>query len=72
MTVKKVPPSERGTLGLSVPQAGAMIGLSRNSSYEAAKRWEIPVLDFGGRKIVPRALWLRKLGVDANNTDSAA
>jgi hypothetical protein len=65
MPGKKVPPSERGTLGLSVPQAGAMIGLSRNSSYEAARRGEIPVLDFGGRKIVPRAVWLRKLGIDA-------
>ena len=59
-------------LTFTVPEAGAMVGLTRNAAYAAAKRGEIPVLDFGSRKIVPRALWLRKLGVDHNNTDSAA
>jgi hypothetical protein len=57
------PPSERGTLAFSVPQAGAMVGLSRNASYEAAKRGEIPTIPFGSRLIVPRVVWLRKLGI---------
>jgi hypothetical protein len=58
------PPSERGTLAYSVPQAGAMVGLSRNASYEAAKRGEIPTIPFGSRLIVPRVPWLRKLGIE--------
>lgn len=68
---KKVAPSERGTLAYSVPQAGAMVGLSRNASYEAAKRGEIPTVLFGSRLIVPRAVWLRKLGVDPENNTAA-
>jgi hypothetical protein len=48
----------------SVPEAGAMVGLSRNGSYDAARRGEIPVLEFGRKKIVPKAAWDRKLGLE--------
>jgi hypothetical protein len=58
------PPSERGTHAYSIPQAGRMIGLSRAASYEAAKRGEIPTQEYGGRKIVPKALWDRRLGIE--------
>jgi hypothetical protein len=61
----KVPPSETGTLAYSIPQAGRMIGLSRNASYEAAKRGEIPTIAFGSRLIVTARPWLRKLGADS-------
>jgi hypothetical protein len=44
----------------SIPEAGEMVGLSRNGSYEAAKRGEIPPLQFGSKN--PKALWDRKLG----------
>ena len=54
----------RGPHGFSVPEAGAMVGLGRNASYEAAKRGEIPTLDFGALKIVPAKPWLRKIGAD--------
>jgi hypothetical protein len=47
----------------SIPEAGAMVGLSRGGSYDAAKRKEIPVLEFGRRKVVPKAVWDRKLGL---------
>jgi hypothetical protein len=47
----------------SIPVAGAMVGLSRNGSYEAARRGEIPTLGFGKKKIVPKAVWDRKLGM---------
>ena len=53
---------QRGPHGLSVPEAGAMIGLGRNSAYEAAKRGEIPVMEFGALRIVPRGVWLKKIG----------
>ncbi len=56
---------KRGNFGYSVPEAGAMIGLGRNASYEAAKRGEIPTMEFGSLKIVPRILWHRKLGIEA-------
>ena len=52
---------EESRLGMSVPGAGAEVGLGRNASYEAAKRGEIPTLRFGRRLIVPIAAWRRKL-----------
>ena len=51
--------------GLTIEEAGAMIGLSRGAAYEAAKKGEIPTLNFGGLKIVPKTAWLRKLGIDS-------
>jgi hypothetical protein len=44
-----------------VPEAGAMVGLSRNASYEAAKRGEIPTVKFGKRIKVLKVVWDRKL-----------
>lgn len=61
-------PSERGTLALSIPQAGRMAGLSRAKAYQAARQGLIPTLDFGGRKIVPKATWLRMLGIELTAT----
>jgi hypothetical protein len=46
-----------------IPEAGAMAGLSRNGSYDAARRGEIPVISFGRIKKVPKAIWDRKLGL---------
>lgn len=40
-----------------VPEAGAMVGLSRNGSYEAAKRGEIPTIRFGKLLKVPKVAW---------------
>ena len=42
----------------SVPLAGKAIGLSRNASYEAARRGDIPTIPAGKLKRVPTA-WLR-------------
>jgi hypothetical protein len=56
-------PKKSAGAAYSIPEAGAMIGLSRNGSYDAARRGEIPVLNFGKRKIVPKAIWDRKLGL---------
>ena len=53
---------DRGPHGLSVPEAGAMIGLGRNASYDAAKEGRIPVLEIGALKIVPRGPWLKQIG----------
>jgi hypothetical protein len=40
-----------------------MVGLSRNGSYDAARRKVILVLAFGRKKIVPTARWHQKLGI---------
>jgi hypothetical protein len=49
---------------LSVPNAGAVFyGLSRNSSYEAAKRGDIPTIRIGRKILVPVAPLAAKLGL---------
>jgi excisionase family DNA binding protein len=52
---------EAEVLTMSVPEAGRLLGLSRNSAYEAARRHEIPVLRFGRKLRVPRAAFERLL-----------
>jgi excisionase family DNA binding protein len=42
-------------LALSVEAAAKILGLSRNSAYEAVRRGQIPSLRFGKRIVVPRA-----------------
>jgi excisionase family DNA binding protein len=51
---------ERDTL--TVPEAAKILGISRNSAYEAAKRGEIPSIWIGGRVLVPRAPLEKMLG----------
>lgn len=59
-----VEPSDRGLERrvYTVPEAGQMAGLSRNKSYAAAKRGEIPTIKFGKLRKVPAAAWHRILG----------
>jgi len=42
-------------LTYDVPEAGALMGLSRNASYEAAKRGDIPTIQMGKLLKVPKA-----------------
>lgn len=50
-------------LTISVPEAGRRyFGLSRNGSYEAAKRGEIPTIKIGRKLRVPIAALQRMLG----------
>lgn len=46
---------------LSVVEAGRLLGLGRSSAYAAAKRREIPVLEFGRLLRVPKAALNRML-----------
>lgn len=46
----------------SVPEAGQIVGLGKNASYDAARRGELPVLRFGRLLRVPRAALERMLG----------
>jgi hypothetical protein len=60
---KRQPKISRGPYGMTVPEAGALIGLGRNASYEAAKAGKIPTMEFGALLIVPKQKWLAMIGV---------
>lgn len=49
------------SLVYDVPEAGAKLGLSRNGSYEAAARGEIPTIRIGRLLKVPKAAFERML-----------
>jgi excisionase family DNA binding protein len=53
--------SEDQRLVYEVPEAGAMLGLTRNASYDAAKRGEIPTIRFGKLLRVPKLAFHRLL-----------
>src|ERR1700747_3371609 len=45
----------------SIPQAGKLLGLSRNTAYEAERRGELPTIRFGRKILVPKAALQRLL-----------
>jgi hypothetical protein len=49
----KAPASQR--IAYDIPEAGALIGLGRNSAYAAARAGEIPTVKIGSRLLVPKA-----------------
>lgn len=59
-----VVPDPRQRPTISVPEAGALLGLGQSASYEAAARGVIPVIRIGSRKKrVPTAKFLALLGL---------
>ena len=66
VTSRKAPSAER--VVYTVPEAGRLLGLSRNGSYEAAKRGEIPTLRIGRRLLVPKVPFHRMLDQVATGT----
>lgn len=46
---------EHNRLVLTVPEAGRILGLSRNGAYAAAERGEIPTIRIGRLLKVPKA-----------------
>jgi excisionase family DNA binding protein len=48
-------------LTLSVEEAGRLLGYSRNTAYEAAKRGELPTIRLGRKIRVPRVALQRLL-----------
>lgn len=49
---------------VTVEEAGRLLGLSRGSAYEAAKRGDLPTIRIGRRYLVPTAPLRRMLGLD--------
>jgi len=52
----------------TVPEAGRLLGLSRNASYEAAKRGDIPTLRIGRLLLVPKTPFHRMVEQAATGT----
>jgi len=57
-------PEER--LTLSVEETAKLLGISRNSCYEAVRQGQIPHIRFGKRILVPRKALLKMLLEDSN------
>ena len=49
-------------LCITVPEAAAMLGLSRNFAYELVKQGELPSIKFGKRILIPRIALEKMLG----------
>src|SRR5271169_4088055 len=56
----------------TVPEAGRLLGLSRNGSYEAAKRGEIPTIRIGRLLLVPKIPFHRMIELVAPGPAVAA
>ncbi len=49
-------------LCITVPEAAAMLGLSKNFTYELVKQKQLPVVKFGKRLLIPRLALEKMLG----------
>lgn len=54
------------------PTTGRLLGLSRQSTYDAATRGDIPTIRIGRRILVPTAALARLLCIDDFGSDDAA
>jgi excisionase family DNA binding protein len=59
--VRNVSTGDDKSLVYAVPEAGEMLGLGRNASYEAARRGDIPTIRIGKLLKVPKAAFHRLL-----------
>jgi hypothetical protein len=63
----KRPVSPEGRAVYDVPEAGAKLGLSRNGSYDAAARGDIPTIRIGRLLKVPKVAFDRLLDQAGKN-----
>jgi excisionase family DNA binding protein len=54
-------PNDDGCLVYKVPEAGKLLGLTKNASYEAAKRGDFPTIKIGKLIRVPKAAFHQML-----------
>ncbi len=54
-------------LCISVPEAAKMLGISRNFAYELVRRHQLPVVEFGKRKLIPKVALQKRLEQGVNN-----
>lgn len=53
---------------VTVERAATILGISRGSAYEAARRGDIPTIRLGRRLVVPTAALRRLLAIDPSPT----
>ena len=58
-------------LTYSIPHAGKLLGYSRNTAYDAAKRGELPTIRLGRKIRVPKAALQRLLDGAASSVTPA-
>jgi excisionase family DNA binding protein len=61
---------ETERLTYDVVEAGRLLGLGRNASYEAAKTGQIPTIRIGRRLLVPKAALERMLNTGGGFTSA--
>jgi len=61
---------ETTRLVCSVPEAGRLVGLGRDGSYEAARRGDLPTIQIGKLLKVPLAMMEKKLGLEPGTLTS--
>ena len=61
---------ETEPLTYDVVEAGRLLGLGRNASYEAAKTGQIPTIRIGRRLLVPKAALERMLNTGGGFTSA--
>ncbi|GJE48426.1 hypothetical protein GOFOIKOB_1456 [Methylobacterium tardum] len=61
-----------GAKTISIDEAAAWLGISRNGAYEAAKRGEIPTIKIGRLLKVPVVPFERMLGLSVSTSAEAA
>ncbi|WP_370326471.1 helix-turn-helix domain-containing protein [Euzebya sp.] len=62
----------RGRATITVPEAAELLGVGRNSAYDAARAGDIPTLRIGRRLVVPTHRLLHLLGVPVHDDAPAA
>ena len=55
MTTKPAQPQPADRLTYTVGEAAELLGISRNSAYEAVRKGELPTIRIGRRILVPRS-----------------
>jgi excisionase family DNA binding protein len=58
-------------LTLTIAEAAELLGISRNSAYEAARRGELPTIRLGRRLLVPKRRLERMLDAESESTSSS-
>ena len=53
-------------LCIKVPEAAEMLRISRNFAYELVRRGELPSIEFGKRKLIPKIALEKRLEEGAN------
>ena len=61
-----------GRLTWTIPEVAKLLGISKDSAYEAARRGELPVRLIGRRMLVPRVALMRLLDVAAEREVEAS